>query len=490
MIHRLKTPPTPDSEAPEGSLRPRVSENPPAIWDSLSERQTTPESVRSEAYEDSQSPQPFCDKEFESEVGLHRILAVHRSIADRLKLEESLIEEQVQQNEMRRLQQRRHEREVRQLHNTIRALNHQIEQYRFAAIALKHVAVHLPGARINEVEWQKGNISEHMTTRSKTVHDTRKRVVSQSKYSKQNGIRYNIEENPLESHSSLSAEEKTAIQTFVVMNDIGNVNPRIKLGRHSIMKLEEVLSFGEIGQCEHLPKLVGQKGTFAKVDIPRGVILGQYVGNEMLKEEFQKIYDGTKEELEHLTFMHGQRLTVNEAEMDIYIDGYAACRTSPLLFVNDGRVDIMQEATAEDRARMNTEYVGCLVNGWPMVLVRTTKEIRKGHPLWIDYGSNYGLVLDAQAFVYDQRKKTIRSVEHILTGIDLDEMRPIELSDDESDDVIDSPQTVDADFKSEACSENPRPAKRRRIECNELEYEAVHHVNDTYHHNRNTSSSG
>ena len=311
------------------------------------------------------------------------------------------------------------------LRRTVKSLKKENEQYRFAAMSLKQVAVHLPSARVNTVEWQKGDISDHMTTRSRFLHRERQLILSKATVSRS----YIIENNPMNKDNQNSAAQLEDIKNFVDRNNIGNVNPKINLDLRKTMKhLDEVLGVRVIKRCDHLPILVEQKETFAKVDIKKSTIIGQYVGNEMSQEEYHKIYNGTKEEMDHLTYMMGDKVKVNGKEIEIYIDGYAASKSSPLLFINDGRANMRVEETQSDSIRMNTEYVSVLCNGWPMMLVRTTKNISAGDSLWINYGPSYGLVLDMQALMYDQKMKSIRSVEQILTGVDLKEQRPLDLS--------------------------------------------------------------
>lgn len=356
--------------------------------------------------------------------------ALHQAECLNRRLKERILQLKTERKskEIRKLQ------EISCLNDKIKRLSEQDEKYRFAAMALKRVAIYLPSARVNEVEWQKGSITEHMTCRSKKLHERRQQILIQPQYAQRNGKRYIVENNPSNPDGNHNSAALKVVEKFVVLNDIGNVNPRIKFGRNSTKKLDQVLGIRKVALCIHAPVLVGQQETFAKVRIDKGVILGQYVGNEMLKSEFQDIYNGTKQELHHMKYCHGDKLEVNGEESEMYIDGIAACTTSPLLFINDGRADIMNVVRAEDQQRMNTEYVSCLVNGWPMILVRTTKVIEADDSLWINYGNKYALVNDAHDCVYDQQTKTLRSVKQILTGIDLEEQRPLDIFEHESDD--------------------------------------------------------
>ena len=76
-----------------------------------------------------------------------------------------------------------------------------------------------------------------------------------------------------------------------------------------------MIGIRKIEKCDEISVLEGEKGTFVKIDIPSGVILGQYVGNEMLHQEYQTVYNGTKEEMEHLTYLHGESLLLPNGQV-------------------------------------------------------------------------------------------------------------------------------------------------------------------------------
>ena len=316
-----------------------------------------------------------------------------------------------------------------------------LEKYRFAAIALKHVARNLPSARINQVEWTKstsGSPNTPITLRTVSLNQHREDILAQPKYRNLKFGQYLIENNPSNQDCQYEQERLDQIKRFVEHNHIGNSDPSIKIDQNGYTEpLSEVAGKRTVEQCKHLEDLEGHSEAYAKMDIPGGVILGQYVGNEMLKDEYHSVFNGTKEEFVHSTYLHGDSLQLSSGEeIDIYIDGIAAGTSSPLLYINDGRVEIREDETAADRKRMNTEFVTVLCNGWPLVLVMTTKEIKKGESLWINYGPRFTLVLDEQELIDDQKQKAIRSVNQILTDIDLNEKRPIHIFDDEKSDEV------------------------------------------------------
>lgn len=167
------------------------------------------------------------------------------------------------------------------------------------------------------------------------------------------------------------------------------------------------------------------------------------LGMKCRKKNITKFTTGQlKEEMERSTYLHGEDVQLpNGQRIHIYVDGIGAGRSSPLLYINDGRKDIFREETKEDKHRMNTVYVSVLCNGWPLILVESTKSIKAGESLWINYGPHYGALLDDQALVLDERSKTMRAVNGILRGIDLKERRPLEIFDD-SDGVVSKDATT------------------------------------------------
>ena len=322
-----------------------------------------------------------------------------------------------------------------------------LESYRFAAVAMKHVARNLPSARINRIEWTKctsGSANTPITLRTSALNQIRLQIHEQSKYRNLKFGQYLIENNPLKQDRQYGQKRLQRMKQFVEYNHIGNSNPAIRPNQKGYtVPLNEVVGQRIVRECQHLKILEGQSEAYAKVDIPGSIILGQYVGNEMLHNEYLEVYSGTTEEMEHLTYMHGEQLLLsNGREIDIDIDGIAVGKSSPFLYINDGRRNMREKETAADQQRMNTEFVSVLCNGWPLILVMTTKSVKAGESLWINYGPRYGLVLDEQALIYDQKKKAIRSVDQILRGIDLEEERPLQIFDDENSDILNIPSSA------------------------------------------------
>ena len=328
-------------------------------------------------------------------------------------------------------------------------LRKQYEECRAAAIALKEVGCNLPSARLDDIEWAKDD-GVHFTQRSKELNEYRLDILKQPKYAVLGQKEYLIENNPLNDdevgHYQFEDNMLNVMKEFVIKNEgPGNLHPEVLVNRRWMKyeSLDNVLGFRTIdpSNCVHLcnPKVLeGQRECYAKLDIPNGTILGQYVGNEMTESEYHKIYNGTREEMQHLSYMHGDTFVLPDGQrIDIHIDGIGAGDNSPFLYINDGRANIREKETAEDAKRMNVEFVGVLCNGWPMILLRSTKAIKAGHSLWINYGPRFGLVLDEHALVKQQRDRMQESFDNILSGVNLNEERGVEIfSDSEDDDDI------------------------------------------------------
>lgn len=319
---------------------------------------------------------------------------------------------------------------------TIQTLTKYAKHLRSVAISLKEIALNLPSARTDCIEWETECVGDHTTIRSTLAHQHRRHILSQPEYRNLRLDQFLIENNPLNADCQYEPKKLEQIRLFVRRYGIGNVNPPIHinplqsgLGLYFMYckVLEDVLEVRKMRKCTFNSVLEGQNETAAKVDIQKGVILGQYVGNEMLHKEYQRIYNGTREEREHSTYLHGAKLKLPDGEViDVHIDGIAAGKSSPLLYINDGRVNIGEQETEADCERTNTEFVSVLCNGWPLVLVMTTKAIKAGESLWINYGLQYKLVMDEQELIYDQRMKMERAVDQILNGIQLHGDRPIQ----------------------------------------------------------------
>lgn len=106
---------------------------------------------------------------------------------------------------------------------------------------------------------------------------------------------------------------------------------------------------------------------FAAIDLDKHVILGQYIGDEMATSEVHRVFNGTREEDDVLTYGHGGEMRFqhprrrNVVKVELFID--ATVTKSPLHLINDGRSAITKRPRKADQKRINTEFVEMRVNG-------------------------------------------------------------------------------------------------------------------------------
>ena len=303
------------------------------------------------------------------------------------------------------------------------------EQYRYAAISFKEQALKLPPVDMKRIEWSKDkDNSPHFTTRSLACQKQREQM--QKKYKNSDTI---IIENDEWTKYDYDEEELQIFQSFVDENVVSNTNCLIRRN-DAWMSQSEVLGIRNVANApKTLQKILkNQKECYAKVDLDAGTVIGQYIGNEILENEWYELFNGTNTEKEHMIYRFGTPISGSQY---MEIDAYSVYKhqmdkdddKSFLLRLNDGRVNIFDPATKNDKKRINCRFVSVLANGWPMVLVQTTKKVKAGKALWIDYGPNYKGVLDEIHTIDDQKNKMAAHSNLILNNIDLKADEPFNL---------------------------------------------------------------
>lgn len=371
----------------------------------------------------------------------------------------------------RRVNSNQSEVQLSEQSNELKKIKNQMEQYRQAAIALKNLIQFLPSARMTDVDWVKSG-----SARTERVHQHRKDILNLPQYALLSG-EYVIENNPGYVRKCRNDKsELDAVKQFADLNGTDNPEPTIitkqanDSSHHNLNNVNDVIRTRTITKCRHCPQLVGQQECFAKMDIDKGVILGQYTGNEMLAEEYRAIFKGTREDIQRSCYLWSVPLKMKSKRIHIVIDAFGACKSPLSMYINDGRKDIKKDCTKADRKRMNTEYISVLCNGWPTVWARTTKKIKAGESLWIDYGPKYGELLDEQTAVQAERQKQQWWVDRILSRIDLEENKPLEiLSDDDGGQSTEFDQSTKRNrnaFESDD-ETDLRPTKKVRFDLNE-----------------------
>jgi len=90
-----------------------------------------------------------------------------------------------------------------------------------------------------------------------------------------------------------------------------------------------------------------------------GVCLGRYFGNELLEEEYEQRYMGTREWVIHDAYAFDIEFQQNDGTVqNMVIDGYDYDKEHPLLRVNDCRRDLTQpKCTPDDRKHQNSVFI-------------------------------------------------------------------------------------------------------------------------------------
>ena len=323
----------------------------------------------------------------------------------------------------------------------IRGIN---ERFRFALWNIHKLAGDLPSANkygIDTIEWVKSNKNDQFTQRTQKCDELRRRIQSKKKY--QEAIQQNrflIENNMVEYDERIQQSQRELCTQYFEDNGEGNGIPlkirdgRRRSGIYRFYTLDETVEKRKVVDCGWQSQLNGQFGVFAVRDIGRNVVLGQYCGDEMMKNEYYDIYNGTMDEVEHRRYLHGatiydpKRANRNNGNSNtkvtmyidpidkMYGDGMSK-RQSPLIFINDGRSDIYNESGAlsvEETRRINCEYREVLVNGWPAILVRTIRRVTKDEQLLVNYGDSYGGVMENEELTEEAQEKMKRAMQMIL----------------------------------------------------------------------------
>ena len=85
-----------------------------------------------------------------------------------------------------------------------------------------------------------------------------------------------------------------------------------------------------------------------------------------------------------------------------------------LMYMNDIRLDISKsEPTKHDKAMQNVRFIVAKEKGWPTVFAVTTRKVREGEELLVDYGQKYSDLLTES-----ERWKCVKDERLRQMGID------------------------------------------------------------------------
>eukprot|EP01084_Bolivina_argentea_P158161 275549_1 len=225
--------------------------------------------------------------------------------------------------------------------------------------------------------------------------------------------------------------------------------PEMWIGK-SHMPYHFVLKSYRIKKDSHRIKALStgyQRGLKTIIDVPKGTVIGQYVGVEYMMSEWQSVFSNTNEEAVRNTYafdvtikvpsMDKKGKCVDYKEEEMVIDGYGLRETimehqrigkggqcpysAHLLYINDCRVDIAAEyPSKEDRKHWTVDFVEAVINGYPAVFLITRCDVKKGDELMSYYCETYDVALKQQTEYERMQNCMITLVDNsILHGVDL-----------------------------------------------------------------------
>ena len=180
--------------------------------------------------------------------------------------------------------------------------------------------------------------------------------------------------------------------------------------------------------------LINQEGIRTKLNfkdkaIPKGTILGRYIGIEMTVKEWNDTFVDSHQEYRNQQYLYsfdvdeewtendndkkedGEKLNDEDIRRVIVDPLEGGKKDLLLLYLNDCRKDIFSNVSTEDARYQNCAFLNARVDGWPTVFIVTTKRIPAGIELLIDYGKDYGIFVS-------QNKKCREMIEKAKTVTD------------------------------------------------------------------------
>ena len=121
-----------------------------------------------------------------------------------------------------------------------------------------------------------------------------------------------------------------------------------------------------------------QKSVKARIDLKADIILGEYVGCHYLLDEWLQYYKDIK--IRH-KYILGTNFNYNDCNYAILIDAFDYKLNSILHHINNNPIN-------------NVELVSVLVNGYPRIMIKTTKDINKNDDLYLNYNDLDGILFE------------------------------------------------------------------------------------------------
>ena len=190
---------------------------------------------------------------------------------------------------------------------------------------------------------------------------------------------------------------------------------QIKIGNRWY-RTPDVLGIQRIGpnsNNRHEPNLVGQIGIFAKKDIPSDTVIGEYTGVYGLEQEFERRYSHTTKYAQHVAYLYGVQTksgtnihidarAILPSDQDNWIQKEQELQYVMMAMMNDGHQNVRRY---DDPApAVNSRFTNIHVNRFPQAIAITTKRIRRGQQLFVEYGKRFWTHMSR----YEERERVIR----------------------------------------------------------------------------------
>ena len=201
--------------------------------------------------------------------------------------------------------------------------------------------------------------------------------------------------------------------------------------KYKAIKSSKVIEEFEIGGMHRIKALYFTKGVRAKMKIPIGTCLGQYVGVYRTLEEYNKIFNNSRQLAFHNQYAFDMSITSNkndeEKEIKCVIDGFdlesVMNKNCVISKINDCRLDITKKEKSEDDCKhQNVSFVFAKINGFPAIFVVSIADIDVGQELFGNYGPNF---CDA----YEEKKDVEMLRRYLATQINDGVLKDISFPD-------------------------------------------------------------
>ncbi len=208
--------------------------------------------------------------------------------------------------------------------------------------------------------------------------------------------------------NKINKELRNNIKSFDRNNKFANnpTNPII-LPKKKKSTMNEILKIKTIPlSYQRVKSLRGEKQIIALIDIPINQPLGYYCGTQYTEKEWCSCWNWTTDDSFHRRYIYRiypafRSIIIDPIDANLHQQKYR------LLYINDIRRDLThcEFPNEKEKKNENCKFLNIKKNGWIYPLIYTTKTIKKGNELLIDYGQEYTLNLK-QCNHWDKSIKT------------------------------------------------------------------------------------